>query len=428
MKNELLKRVGYVSVLALSGTLAFAADQTVTGAGNAAATASSAKSALVLASRNYLIQQAVRLQGAALFGHTLDILTNDKSCIQHRAGLTETQKDGIVSALLAQGLVAKTAGDNIVGGIKAGVFPPAINEGSGCPMNPQPFTSAPGSGNGGHHSYPGGLVIHTQNNTSSSLNFFSLYTGSYGIPGAGGFPVVDHTPTAPKTDVGLSQDVMIAAPIWHDWGKMLVFQWNADGTEFTELSFGGNGVTDNYGAAGNSQTGGHHIIGIAESMARGLPVDFIITQASAHANPSNGNEYEVVNWLRAAAIIAQIDPVQGGYLVKDATGNLRLPALRALVDLTSQGQTNLLTEYQLHNLSDADFTQSGPAVTQVDLVLKQLAASFGYNSADVANYNNKYRNVIYTNLSAERLHMIFEGKGTSGVMAEVTKLKTAGII
>jgi len=37
-----------------------------------------------------------------------------------------------------------------------------------------------------------------------------------------------------------------------------------------ELNFGGNGATDNFGAAGDSLTGGHHIITIAEEMARGL--------------------------------------------------------------------------------------------------------------------------------------------------------------
>jgi len=63
-------------------------------------------------------------------------------------------------------------------------------------------------------------------------------------------------------------------PIWHDWGKSIVFQWNADGSEFPELNFGGNGVTDAWGAAGNSKTGGHHIISTAESIVRGFSPAF----------------------------------------------------------------------------------------------------------------------------------------------------------
>src|SRR5207302_798758 len=103
-------------------------------------------------------------------------------------------------------------------------------------------------------------------------------------------------------------------------------------------------------------TGGHHILGVAESMACGLSPELVITQASAPSAPTLGSEYKVVNWLRAAAIVARIDPVAKGYLVLDAQGNPRLPALRSLgegVDLPAAGQTNLLVEYQIHNLSDA---------------------------------------------------------------------------
>ncbi|HSS39746.1 MAG TPA: hypothetical protein VLT58_13345, partial [Polyangia bacterium] len=89
-----------------------------------------------------------------------------------------------------------------------------------------------------------------------------------------------------------------------------------------------------------------------------MPPALVIAQASAHGNPTLGNEFKVVNWLRAAAIIAGVDPVQAGYLAPDAAGNLRLPPLRQLasVDLNAAGQTNLLAEYTIHNLSDADFT------------------------------------------------------------------------
>lgn len=116
-------------------------------------------------------------------------------------------------------------------------------------------------------------------------------------------------------------------------------------------------------------------------MARGLSPAFVITQASAHSNPSLGNEYKVVNWIRAAAIIDDIDPVATGYLMLDAKGNPRLPALRSLgdIDLANQGQTNLLVEYELHNLSDADFTFSIPAVGEAQMLLKTLAPRYGYD-------------------------------------------------
>jgi hypothetical protein len=93
-----------------------------------------------------------------------------------------------------------------------------------------------------------------------------------------------------------------------------------DGTEFTELNFGGSGTNDNFGASGDSRTGGHHIMSVAETMARGLPPILVITQAAAHSAPTLANEYKVVNWLRAAAILAQIDPMATGYLVIDGSG------------------------------------------------------------------------------------------------------------
>src|SRR5262249_3125052 len=128
----------------------------------------------------------------------------------------------------------------------------------------------------------------------------------------------------------LDQDLVLAAPIWHEWAKPMVFQWNADGSEFTEMNFGGNGVNDAWGNPGDSRTGGHHIMSIAETMKRGLSPELVITQASAHSAPTSGNEYKVVNWLHAAAIMAQIDPVARGYLTRDGAGNLRLPTVRQL--------------------------------------------------------------------------------------------------
>ena len=107
-------------------------------------------------------------------------------------------------------------------------------------------------------------------------------------------PVIDMRNASPlvsgmPADIFLSQDLMIAAPIWHDWAKPMVFQWNSDGTEFKELSFGGNGMTDNFGAAGNSKTGAHHILSVAEAMKRGLPPELVISQASAHSHTTADN-------------------------------------------------------------------------------------------------------------------------------------------
>jgi hypothetical protein len=423
-----------VSLLALIPASGYA-QQTMPGAGNANAVALSQKSPEVQSAYQFLIGQAHKLKDKNLKNQTLDAISNPQTCVAHRAGVDATKKNAILQQLLNAGLVNPNDGNNFPGGALAGVFPPVLNEGSACPTLPQAFYSAPGSVYGGHHSYPGGLPVHESNNDISDVNLASQYSEVYGNS-LSGLPVVSgHPSNGASQSVGfiIDQDIIIGAPIWHDWAKSIVFQWNADGSEFAEFNFGGNGSTDNFGGTpGDSRTGGHHIMSVAETMKRGFPPAFVITQACAHSAPTSGNEYKVVNWLRAAAIMAQIDPVAAGYLTTDSHGNFRLPALRKLGDIDLPGATpsqlNLLAEYVLHNLSDADFTYSGPAVTEVELVLKQLAPQYGFDPADVSRYNNSFRNPALSFLTAERLQIIYGNIGLAGVKAQLDKLRSLGVI
>ena len=404
-----------------------------TGAGNGNAIALAKKSPAVQTAYNFLISQAHQLQDDNLRTQTLDAISNAGTCVKHRANVNAATQQDIVQQLLAAGLADPNDNNAFPGGLLAGIYPAIVNDGSACPQLPQTFFSAPGSVYGGHHSYPGGLPIHESNNDISDVYLANQYRAVYGNS-THGFPALDpkvlQKKPAEKSDIFIDQDIIVGAPIWHDWGKSIVFQWNADGSEFPELNFGGNGVTDNFGASGNSKTGAHHIISIAESMTRGLSPAFVITQASAHSNPTSGNEYKVVNWIRAAAIMAQIDPVAAGYLAPDAKGNLRLPALRKLgdIDLADLNQTNVLAEYTLHNLSDADFTYSGPAVAEAQIILQNLAPRYGYDPANVSVYNNGYRNPVLSFLTGERILILFSEQGLAGVQAEIDKLKKSHII
>jgi hypothetical protein len=414
-------------------------DQTKTGAGNAAAIALAKKSPMVSSAYQFLLAQAARIKDDKLRKETLDALGNADTCVRHRAHLTDAQKDAILQTLISQKLINPADAASIVGGVKAGVFPALLDDGTACPKLPQKFFSAPGSTSVfGHHSYPGGLVIHESNNDFADIHLADEYREVYGHAGRDGFPTIDRDDlssfSAPEGDrdfdIFIDEDLIIGAPLWHDWAKPMVFQWNANGTEFIELNFGGTGALDNFGTAGDSRTGGHHIITIAEEMARGLSPAFVITQACAHSAPTSGNEYKVVNWLRAGAIIAQIDPVATGYLSPDASGNLRLPALRQLgntVNLNAAGQTNVLAEYTLHNLSDADFTYSGPAIDIDNVILAALAPQFGFNPAD-PNYFLNFRNPVFSFFTAERLLILYSEKGIEGVKREVQKLRDEGII
>lgn len=393
---------------------------------------------MVQSAYNFLLSQAASLKDPRLRKETLDALSNPHICVTHRATLTAAKKAEILNMLVAQGLLNLSDGSHIAGGAKAGVFPPVLDENSSCPQLPQPFVSAPGGVSvSGHHSYPGGLSIHESNNDIADVHLADEYRAVYGHEPEHGFPALERNDLRSSTrtadgdpDIFIDQDIIVGAPLWHDWAKSIVFQWNADGSEFIELNFGGTGLKDNYGAAGDSRTGAHHIITIAEEMKRGLSPAFVITTACAHSAPTGGNEYKVVNWLRAGAILAQIDPVAQGYLYKDGSGNLRLPPLRQLgnhVNLNAAAQTNVLAEYTLHNLSDADSTYSAPAVDAVNELLRSISPQFGINPAD-PNYLNKFRNPVLSFLTAERLLMIYSKGGIDAVINEVQKLRNAHIL
>jgi hypothetical protein len=437
LKNTL--GLGLLSVtLGLVVFPAGAQDQTVPGAGNAAAVALSNKSPMVQSAKDLLLKNTKKIDDASVKAITLDAIGNPTTCVAHRVGLQESDKNTILQELIAAGLVDVRDNSTFPGGLKAGVFPPLLDDGSACPKLPQTFFSAPGSFFGGHHSYPGGLPIHEAFNDVSNLNLAKGYRKVYGHTGLQGLPVIgkdennaNESEETASTFV-LSQDVTIAAPLWHDWAKPMVFQWNSDGSEFKELNIGGNGQTDNYGAPGNSKTGAHHMLSAAEAMKRGLPADLVIAQVSAHSHTIPDNEYKVVNWLRTAAIIAQIDPVAQGYLSRDAQGNLRLPPVRHLGEVNLNAalpsQTNLLAEYPLHALSDADSTLTEPAVTIDQVILRTLAPEFGFDANQAAAYNNGFRNPVFSFLTAERILIIYGNIGLDGVRAEINNLRKRGII
>jgi len=420
--------------LGLAAQPARAADQTVPGAGNATAIALSSKSPMVQSAKEFLLERIKKIDNATTRAITLDAIANPTTCVAHRAGLTESQKDAILQELVAAGLVDTRDDATFPSGLKAGVFPPLLEDGSACPKLPQTFFSAPGSFFGGHHSYPGGLPVHVAVNLSSALALADTYRRIYGHSNNAGLPeiVAAGAPTPLQSDIAIDQDIIIAAPLWHDWAKTMVFQWTAEGSEFAELNFGGAGKTDKFGTPGDSRTGGHHIIGIAEAMKRGLPKEFVVAQASAHSAPTGGNEYLVVNWLRAGAILAQIDPVAAGYLTKDELGRFRLPVVRQLASVKIQSalpnEPNLLVEYVLHNLSDADYTFTGPAVAEAQILLRALAERFGYDMNDAATFNLRFRNPVLSHMGAERLQILYAGSGVDAVSTELDKLKKAGII
>ena len=424
-----------VAVLTLSAVQSHAADAPAMGPWNGGAARVAEGSALALSTLAFIRAEAAKIGNEALRKATEDAVFNAETCVKHRIGIDEAKKQGILDKLKAEGLIDESEAGRIPGGLLAGIFPPLRDEMTACPKLPQPYLAAPGSVFGGHHSQPGGLVEHVAVNLTSAIHLADTYRKVYGTLDGQGRAVMHSGKAGEAADKAffIDEDIAIAAPIWHDWAKTIVFQWNADGSEFPEMNFGGNGKTDMWGGAGaSSRTGGHHLIGIAEAMARDLPAAQIIAHASAHNPPNAGNEHTVVNWLRTAAIMAGVDPVAKGYLKPDGLNRLRLAPQRkgGAVDIQASlpNQPNMLYEYVLHNLSDADYTYTGTATIQSELLLRLVAAKFGYDPADATKYNTKYRNVALSHFGAERIHILFVTGGLEAVEAEVGKLKAAKVI
>lgn len=63
----------------------------------------------------------------------------------------------------------------------------------------------------------------------------------------------------------------------------------------------------------------------------------------------------------------------------------------------------------------------------VEAVLAVLAPEFGYAPNDVSNYQNKFRNPVFSYETAERQQIIYAEKSNDGLKAELTRFKKLGL-
>src|SRR5713226_4351634 len=115
--------LGLLSVtLGLAAEPARAADQTVPGTGNATAIALSSKAPMVQSAKEFLLERIKKIDNATTRAITQDAIANPTTCVAHRVGLTEGQKDAILQELVAAGLVDTRDDATFPNGLKAGVF------------------------------------------------------------------------------------------------------------------------------------------------------------------------------------------------------------------------------------------------------------------------------------------------------------------
>lgn len=228
----------------------------------------------------------------------------------------------------------------------------------------QPFLSAPGSGYQSHHAYPGGLVTHTTANLKISLAIHGAYHDVYGS--------------------SLDRDVVVAAQTLHDLHKPWVFAWQPDLSCRPEKTMAG--------------TGEHHPLSVAESIHRGLPAQVVTAQACAHNHPGQPkDEAEVVGWIKAAAIIAGVDPVKYGLLAQDGQ---TLPLPRRMEGFVT-------------HLGDHDYVLTVPQAKWTIAVLGNLAKSrYGLSDEDLKGAKfNALRNAVFSQATIEALYHTYSTQG-----------------
>ena len=239
----------------------------------------------------------------------------------------------------------------------------------------QHFLSAPGSGYASHHAYPGGLCTHVAANLAISEGIINTYQLIFGY--------------------AVNNDIVLSAQALHDLAKPWVFQWNAAGSCLKEYTI--------------ANTGAHHILGLVESIYRDLPADEIIAQACAHNHPgSDKDEQDVVGWLKAAALIAQKNPVKYGLL--DKSGE-RLP-----IPQHQEG-------YIVH-LGDHDWVLSGIAAKNIVLYLQEIAKNdYNFSDKDLTGKRfNDFRNYIGAQVSFMYLHNLMAQNGLEDVKRLVQQI------
>lgn len=316
-------------------------------------------SAKVMAAWRYMKDSANMIGNAGLRSAVLDMLETPAPTV------AESDEKALVAELKKADLLDEKA---------AGIFPVCADTG----RRPQPSWAAPGSGWGSHHAYPGGLVTHVALNVASARALCDNYKAVF--------------------DMDVDRDVALAAQLLHDVHKPWVFQWKDDASCLPEATIAG--------------TGAHHILSIAESMKRGLPAEVCVAQACAHDHPGTpALEASVVNWIRAAAIIAGRDAVADGCLEK---GGKTLPLPRR-------------PEGFVTHLADHDWVLSVSAAQWLTVELKKIAAErYHIRGKDLEGRPfNSFRNYVLSQRSAMELYAVYSRNGASRLAGEVGRVITA---
>lgn len=259
-------------------------------------------------------------------------------------------------------------------------------------MNPQTYLTAPSSHNDFYNAHPGGLAVTVAYNIRMADAYTQHYRQVYGVP--------------------INRDVSVAGLLIHEYPKVWLYQWQEDGTWREEPRT----VYDDTWHA-------HCIYVTAELMYRRFDSRIVMAMAAAHQlsalDASMDGRNVVANWvghervahfIKAAASLAGVDPVDYGLLAKKG-GELVLEPQPA--------------EQWVTHLADMNWPYAmGGAHLYTEPALKQVAEmDLGLSSSDLgAKPFNQLKNYVWSQVGQIALYEVLVREGFDAMRATVNRM------
>lgn len=221
-------------------------------------------------------------------------------------------------------------------------------------MNPQTYLTAPSSHNDFYNAHPGGLAVTVAYNIRMAEAYTRNYRQMYGVP--------------------VNRDLPVAALLVHEYPKVWLYQWQGDGSWLEEPRT----VYDDTWHA-------HCIYVTAELMHRRFDARIVMAMAAAHQlsalEASTDERTVVTHWrglervahfIKAAAVMAQVDPVDYGLLENRGGSTVLAPQpaeqwVTHLADMNwpyAMGAAHLFTYPLLQEIARSDLGMAEPDLTR----------------------------------------------------------------
>jgi hypothetical protein len=259
-------------------------------------------------------------------------------------------------------------------------------------LNPQSYLTAPSSHNEFYNAHPGGLAVTVAYNIRMAEAYTSNYRQMFGLP--------------------INRDLPSAALCVHEYPKVWLYQWQPDGSWLEEPRT----VYDDTWHA-------HCIYVTAELMHRRHDARIVTAMAAAHQlsalDASMDGHRVVCKWcgldrvahfIEAAAVMAQVDPVDYGLLERKGHDVVLAPQpaeqwVTHLADMNwpyTMGAAHLYTYPLLQELARTEY-----GLTQRDLTGRPF---------------NQLKNYVWSQLGQIALYEILVREGFDAARRTVTRL------